>query len=201
MFNLFRKKTAPPAPDLPQAFGYKCAWLAIRSASVLEVTGALRLSHTEAANWATGLEQAYAGQMFVSPAVGKWVLAISTRLLTKLSQRFGEAQYFGTHGVVEYQAWAKARQGQIVRAYAWLGESGATLWNIGSKTREELELGLTFLDEAAPEAASASDGPQTGAAYPNEESVLGMARKWSIDPAFPAGLYAPGVGVSGIFTS
>ncbi len=72
VFGFFRPKVAPPVPDLPIPFGYNCAWLAIRSASVLEAALALRLRRAEAANWANGLGRAQAGEMFVSPAVGGW---------------------------------------------------------------------------------------------------------------------------------
>ena len=214
MFGFFRPKVAPPVPDLPIPFGYNCAWLAIRSASVLEAALALRLRRTEAANWANGLGRAQAGEMFVSPAVGGWVMAISTRLpeasqrpdrewldrwLTRLSQRFGEAQYFGSNRVVEYQAWARARQGQLVRAYAYLGEAGATVWNVGPKTPEETALGLNFFDETSSEASAEGYWQRTDLRYPDEESTLTIARRWSVDTSFSGRPYSPGVGVAGLF--
>ena len=214
MFGFFRPKIAPPVPDLPIAFGYNCAWLAIRSASVLEVALALRLRRTEAANWANGLERAQAGEMFVSPPVSGWVMAISTRLpeakprhgpdrvtplLVRLSQRFGEAQWFETHRVIEYHVWARARQGQLVRAYAYSGESGATLWCVGPQTPEEIALGFKFFDETSPEAASDSYWQRTDLSYPSEESVLAIARRWSVDTSFSGGPFSPGVGVAGVF--
>jgi hypothetical protein len=207
-------KIAPPVPDLPIGFGYNCAWLAIRSGSVLEVALALRLSRTEAANWAGGLERAQAGEMFVSPVVSGWVLAISSRLpeasqppsrqgltrwLTQLSQRFGEAEYFGSNRVVECQAWARARQGQLMRAYAYLSKSGATLWNVGPKTPEELALGLNFFDETSPEASAEGYWQRSDLRYPNEKDVLAIARRWSVDTSFSGGPYSPGVGVAGVF--
>ncbi len=214
MFSFFRPKVAPPVPDLPIAFGYNSAWLAIRSKSVLEVALALRLRRAEAANWASGLERAQAGEMFVSPVENGWVLAISTRLpeasqppgrqrltrwLTQLSQRFGEAQYFGSNRVVTYQAWARARQGQLVRAYAYSGETGATLWNVGPKTPEEAALGLNFLDEASPDASGEGYRQRAALSYPDEESVLAIARRWSVDTSFSGGPYSPDVGVAGVF--
>jgi hypothetical protein len=216
VLNFFRRKVGPPVPDLPVAFGTECGWLTIRSASVLEVALALRLRRTEAANWAGGLQRAYAGDMFVSPAVASWVLAISDHLpkagrkgspdrlsplLVRLSRRFGEAQLFETHRMVEYHAWAKAQHGQIVRAFAYSGETGATLWNIGPQTPEEIALGFNFFDEASPEAASAGSWRRTDLSYPNEESVLAIARRWSVDTSFSGGPYSPDVGVVGVFRS
>jgi hypothetical protein len=214
VLNFFRPKVAPPVPDLPIAFGYDCAWLAIRSGSVLEVALALRLSRTEAANWAGGLQRARAGEMFVSPVVSGWVLAISTRLpeasqppgrqrltrwLTQLSQRFGETQYFGSNRAVEYQAWARARQGQLVRAYAYQGKPGAALWNVGSKTSEELALGLNFFDETSPEASAEGYWQRADLSYPDEKSVLAIARRWSVDTSFSGGPHSLDVGVAGAF--
>ncbi len=214
MSNFFRPRAAPPVPDLPIAFGHKCGWLAIRSKSVLEVALALRLRRTAAANWASGLERAQAGEMFVSPMVSGWVLAISTRLpqasqppgrqrlthwLTQLSQRFGEAQLFETHRVVEYHVWARALQGRLVRAYAYSGESGTTLWNVGPLSPEEIALGFKFFDETSPEASSDGYWRRTDLRFPNEESVLAIARRWSVDTSFSGGPYLPGVGVAGVF--
>jgi hypothetical protein len=216
VFNLFHRKVGPPVPDLPVAFGPECGWLAIRSASVLEVALALRLRRTEAANWAGGLKRAYAGDIFVSPAVASWVLAISahlpkaglkgspdrlTRLLARLSRRFGEAQYFETHRVADYHAWAKAQHGQVVRAFAYSGETGAALWNIGPQTPEEIALGFNFFEETSPEAAGAGSWQRTDRRYPNEESVLAVARRWSVDTSFSGGPYSPDVGVVGVFRS
>ena len=202
MFGFLRRPPPPPAPDVPLAFGRKCAWLAIRSGSVLEVSLALKLARPQPANWAVGLERADAGQVFVSPVVGEWVLAISTQLpeaaasletlqqmLIRLSQKFGEAQYFASHRVSAYHAWAKAQQGQIVRAYAFLGETGACLWNAGAATPEEVELNFDF--------AAETDPAQPAAWQADEESVLAVARRWSVDPQFATGAYAPGLGVTG----
>ncbi len=214
MYRFFRPRVGPPAPDLPIAFGYNSAWLAIRSASVLEVALALRLRRTQPANWAMGLERVQAGEMFVSPAVSGWVLAISTRLpeasqppgrqrltrwLTQLSQRFGEAQYFGSNGVAKYQAWARARQGQLVRACAYSHESAATLWNVGAITVEEIALGFNFFDQTSPEASAEGDWQRSDLSYPAEDSVLAIARRWSVDTSFSAGPYPPDVGVVGVF--
>ncbi len=214
MFRFFRPRVAPPVPDLPIAFGYNSAWLAIRSASVLEVALALRLRRTDAANWASGLERAQAGEMFVSPVVSGWVLAISTalpeasqplgrqrltRLLDQLSKRFGEAQYFGSNRVAKYQAWARARQGQLVRAYAYSREPGATLWNVGPKTPEEVALGFNFFDETSTEASAEGYGQRGTMSYPDEENVLAVARRWSVDTSFSGGPYSPDVGVAGVF--
>ena len=57
-----------------------------------------------------------------------------------------EVQYFGTHRIVELNAWARVVDGMLVRQYADVGESLQTLWAYGPETPEEQALGLTFTD-------------------------------------------------------
>lgn len=212
MLNIFRRNRKP-TPDLPRDFGRKCQWLALKTEDTQAVVDALNLRRTAAANWAMGIEGAYSNKVFVSPVLGQWVLAIGatlpdaddarhpdkmTPMLIELSKVFEEAQYFGTHRVVEYHAWAKARQGEIVRAYAYMGESGTTLWNTGQKTPEEIELGLCFVDETSPEAKDDSYWEREDLRFPNEEDVLAIARMWSVDPLFESDQYEPGIGVLGV---
>ncbi len=209
MFGRNRK----PIPDLPVKFGYKCQWLVLKSEETQAVVTELRLRRVAPANWTMGIDGAYSNKIFVSPVLGQWVLAIGRKLpdagdthhpdkmtpmLIELSKIFQEVQYFGTHRMVEYHAWAKARQGEIVRAYAYLGETGTTLWNKGDKTTEEVELGLSFVDETSHEAQDESYWEQEDLRFPDEEDVLAIARRWSVDPLFENNQYEPGVGVLGV---
>lgn len=199
-------KSSPPekapdkfsTPDKPRAFGYKCAWLAIHSEDTKAILEALNLKNPRAANWATGIEQAYGlERVFVTPPVQGWTLVVGlalpeaggsghpdqcTPLLRRLSKQLGEVQYFATHRVVEYHAWAKAENGVIARAYAYVGEEGITLWNVGVLTPEEKALGFKF-DETH---------------FPNEEDVMKIAGKWSLNPLKLEEMnLQPGVGVVG----
>lgn len=90
-------------------------------------------------------------------------------LLTELSREFGEALYFATYRIVEYHAWARAREGRVVRAFAYLGESGEVLLNQGRPTAAEIEAGLEpdAVDEWTPD----------------DDTVFAIARAWGIDPA------------------
>jgi hypothetical protein len=90
-------------------------------------------------------------------------------LLSDLSRKFGEAFYFATYRIVEYHAWAKAREGRVVRAFAYLGESGEVLWNHGTPTAAEIEAGLE------PDAVDEW--------MPDDDTVFAIARAWGIDPA------------------
>jgi hypothetical protein len=177
-------------PNKPVPFGYKCQWLAIKTEDTQAVAGAVFLRNARPATWQEGIQGAYESKLFVSPSVDGWTFVVGnclpnaghpdgpdwnpdrcTPLIVHLSKRFGEVQYFGTQRIVEYHAWAKACSGHIFRAYAYLGEQGVTIWNRGELTPEELSLGFS----ASPESSLAE-------IFPDEEAVMQIAGKWSINP-------------------
>lgn len=188
-------------PDLPESFGYKCQWYAIRTTDSLAVAKSFNLTDTHNANWRTGMEGAYARYYFVAPPVNGWTLVINSlmpdlsatdecnplEVVNKLSKQYGEAYYFGTHRVVEYHAWIKSRNGVLIRAYGYLGESGETIINEGELTIEEVDNGLLFtsLDVEEPD-------------VPAEEDVIKMAKLWSISPLMENSDYEAAVGIIGI---
>lgn len=108
-------------------------------------------------------------------------------VISDLSLSFGEACYFGTHRVVEYHAWAKSINGKLVRAYGYLGETGETIINQGEISKEELENNLIFTDSDVEE-------PN----LPDEEDVLFIAKKWTVDPQMENDNYQTGTGFIGI---
>lgn len=185
------------SPDSPVQFGYKTQWLAIRTTDTGAVLHALRLQNIRAANWTTGLQGAYDDYCFVSPPLEGWTLVVDGRMpdlsakgapgplsvIAELSARFGEACYFGTHRVVEYQAWGKAVDGRLVRAYAYVGESGEVVVDRGELTAEERAHNLIFtgLDAAEPN-------------LPDEEDVLRIAALWSVDTKLDRSGSSPGTG-------
>ena len=87
--------------------------------------------------------------------------------MKRLSDRFGEAYYFGTHRIVEYQAWAIAKMGQMIRGFAYVGESGEFPLNVGERTADEIELNI---------------GTEDLNLCPDEEHVLELASRWVFDP-------------------
>jgi hypothetical protein len=168
-------------PDSPVPFGYKCAWLAIKTEDSQAVAQALGLQNGRKCGWREGIAAAYNGEVFVTPPVKGWVLAVSfalpeisekTRpdqlspLVKTLGKNFVEVQYFGTHRVVEYHGWLRATKGEIVRRYAYLGERGETLCDEGERTEEETKLGLIYNESK----------------FPDEQHVMKLAGAWSIDP-------------------
>jgi hypothetical protein len=159
---------------------------------------AIRLQNPRRAGWPNGVEAAYGNEIFVSPPVEGWVFVVGSTLpgvgdenhpdeITPLVKRLSReldttVQSFDTHRVVEYHAWILAKRGDIVRGYAYLGEAGTTLVDVGEKTPEEIELGLAFFDERSPEAQDDQYWERTDLTYPNEETVMAVARAWSVDP-------------------
>jgi hypothetical protein len=188
-------------PDLPVGFGYKCQWYVIRSSDMNGVATYLNLTDDKTSNWKSGIEAAYEGYYFVSPPVNGWIFVVNSimpdlsakndsnplKVVTNLSKKFGEAYYFGTHRVVEYQAWAKAVNGKLERAYGYLGESGEVIVNQGNLSTEEKENKLLFTDLNV-------DDPM----LPNEEDVLLIAKTWTIDPRMEDGNYEIGTGLVGV---
>ena len=156
--------------DAPVPFGYKCAWYVVQSESIDSVAKAFGLKRTIQANWKTGIDAAYEGLVFVSPPIEGWVFVVSTSFaklsleslrakvtssLERLSNDFGQAQFYATNRVVELHIWARAANGQVERAYGYDGEEGQTFWMEGEATLPEVnirtEIGEHVLMEIAGE--------------------------------------------------
>jgi hypothetical protein len=92
-----------------------------------------------------------------------------SKRVAELSAKFGEAHGYATHRVVEYHHWIMAKDGQVVRAFAYLGESGEILSNVGTVTDSERR--LPFADQPTDEW------------MPDEDDVMTVASGWSFDPS------------------
>lgn len=190
--------------DTARAFGYKQSWFAIRSRPAKQVLPELDLTSVRGADWATGMEVLDADYsdtgslraVFITPPTGAWMFAIGwgllrgergavdpdhfvvpLRRLARLSRRFGEAQFFATHRVVEAHAWARARHGVIERAYGYVGDKGIEALNIGRPTAAERGV----------------DGKRA-----NEETVMRIAGAWSVNPTTIEGRPSTGTGFVGV---
>ncbi len=180
-------------PDLPIPFGQQMAWLSLDTRGTAAVARALDLRKVIEATWGVGIEEAHKGSVYVSPPVADWTFAVGTALfqtpqglattlkpfLENLSHQFKDVQYFCNHRDIGMYAWARARQGRLVRGYGWLGARG-TLWDEGAPTREERRLGFRCSPGQPPTVESA---PLT------EDYVLDLASLWSIDPTTLDGEY------------
>lgn len=170
----------PPPPeaaiaDHPVNFGYKITWLAVKTHDVPKLAAALGLRDLAPCNWKTGIDRAYASNVFFTPPLGEWTLAVGlsipsadandsearvVSLLERLSAQFGEAQWFVSHRVVDYHGWARFVDGKAVRHYSYLGEKGKELHDTGAHL----------------------DFEPRDLSNPNEAMVMRAASEWSIDP-------------------
>lgn len=172
--------------DRPMSFGYKCVWIAARAKTSIHVVQALGLKEPVPVAWADGIDAAYDGRVFVAPPLDGWVLAAGTKFpdsgggdhpdratpfVEALSQRCGEVQYFGTHRVVEWHAWARAVNGTVTRKFSWIGERGEVLWNEGARTDAEREFHVGVEPDGSEDAQ-----------FPDEEHVLAIAARWGVGP-------------------
>jgi hypothetical protein len=165
-------------------------WLAIRSSNITAVQAALGLHHPTPCSWDAGLSK-LTEQLFISPPVQGWILVFGQGLpdpaedvdecfclVQKLSRALGQVQFFNVNRAVHHHAWVRSEDGRIRRAYAWAGQ---TLWNQGSLTRAEIDLGVECFDYGetpGPIALSASESFQA-----NADKVNALAARWSLDPA------------------
>jgi len=196
---------APPPATPPSlatepavGFGYKCAWLAIRSSDPRAVIGGLGITDAASVSWTAGVEAAYASDtrsVFVTPPIDGWVLVAGVALfglvgsmktdtaklpdhIRRLSEKLStEVQYFATHRVSEAHQWISADKGVLVRAFS-TGE-GDVEFDLGARTAAEKEVAAGF--ESV-----------------DEDWVLRLAGRWSVNPSSLDGRSLPR-GVRGLW--
>jgi hypothetical protein len=173
-----------PAP--PEAFGSKTGWIAVRSTDPKAVAESLPVKSQTPASWHDGIEAVYRDgrSVFVTPPVTGWLCVVGdwaagtgerqsvekiAKIISDLSSRFGEAHGYATHRTVEYHHWILAKAGQIVRCFAYIGESGEILCQSGSVTSAENKLRYASLP------------PDQW--LPDEQDVMTIASGWSFDPS------------------
>jgi len=181
--------------DNPIDFGYKIVWIAVKSDNKSEISKILGLNDLKPSNWKSGIESAYENSVFITPQIGEWTLAVGMGLphgdsqesiekledlLNELSAEFGEAQFFGTHRVVEYHNWMKSVDGKIERIYAYLGERMENIKVYGNLT--EPEKGLNLFNSLSEGAKSDEYLEREDLDYADEELVMKVAENWSINP-------------------
>lgn len=133
--------------------------------------------------------------MFITPQIGEWTLAVGMglplgdsqesiekleKVLNELSSEFGEAQFFGTHRVVEYHNWMKSVNGKMERVYSYVGESMENIKVYGEPTEPERNLNL--FNSLSEEAKSDEYYDREDLDYADEELVMKIAEYWSVNP-------------------
>lgn len=175
----------------------------MRAADPQAVAKALSLRTVLPANWRAGLADAQQAGVFVSPPVDGCVFACGADVaacvdveadivprLELLAARFGMAAWFRSDDAGDAYGWALARDGALVRAYAFDGERGPSAW-LGDVDPAERALGCHVDD---PRDLSDDDVKW----WPDRRIVHALAAAWSIDPdQLPARASACGVGVVG----
>lgn len=180
-------------------FGFKTSWLAVRGRSPERVADALGLTGRRVLDWAAGTGLAYRQGVYVAAPLGEWTLAHG-RLhllpgfdatepafpgwLRGMSLLPGEVQFFACERVPDYHAWASARDGEIERAYCFIGERGEVPLFLGEPTPAEIETGIGVCPrEAGWESWSEADWDGWFTTTPSEHHVMAIAGRWSVDPS------------------
>jgi hypothetical protein len=192
-------------------FSYKTSWLAVRDRTPDQVADALDLHDRHDLDWATGTDRAYRHGVYVAEPVPGWTLAHSRMhipagfdateppfpdWLRDLSRQLGEVQFFANERVPDYHCWARAQDGELLRAHCFIGERGQVPLFIGPPTAEEVELAVGTRDrDSGWEHWSDDEWTAWHATTPFESHVLAMAGRWSINPAMidDAGVTKPGI--------
>lgn len=179
------------------AFGHKQGWLAIRDGDPDALIAVLGLRDLGPVSWRAGIDLAYLtdDRLALTPplpgaadgrwvlAVGRWLLrSIATVDLAALSAALGtEVQRFATHRVTELHRWERAVDGELVRAFEYVGESGEVTEWLGEPDGAEVAIGLP---RAEP------DGELD--LLVSERDVMRLAAAWSVDPTSLDGRPASG---------
>ena len=191
----YKSKLIQTENDSPIDFGYKSVWIAVRTNNKQKIAEILNLNDIKPSNWKSGIENAYVNSIYITPQIGKWTLAVGMKLvsgdskenieelekiLNKLSLEFGEAQFFGTHRVVEYHNWMKSINGKTERIYAYIGESGENIKVYGKPT--EIEKDLNLFNSFSKEAEDENYWDRDDLIFANEELLMKISENWSINP-------------------
>ena len=188
-------------PDVPQAFGFKTQWLAVKTTSPQAVLALLPLHNIQPANWQSGLNAVAQADyrsdtqpVVITPAVNGWVFVVCSMSIPALDtdsgwqqlnaftapllKQFGEVQYFGSYRVTNYVAWAKAEKGQWIRRFAWSDGQITELY--GQQTDAEKMLKLPDI-RSNEDLADERLFEQWLASF-DEETPHKLAGFWGIDP-------------------
>jgi hypothetical protein len=194
-----RRVAFDTTPDRPHPFGYKMAWLAIRTRDMARVAEVLQLEVVETANWRSGIGTAYDDRLgqshvFLSPPVDGWTFVVGLSLphpmnrnfvdkctptLLDLGAAFPDVQYYFSYPLIDFYAWVRVCNGKLLRAFA-IGDEGI-IWNKGRLSKDERSLGLKLFEVRGVRGRKGDAGGQM-ILYPTESHVLTLAGRWSLDP-------------------
>ncbi|GIM97605.1 hypothetical protein [Paractinoplanes toevensis] len=175
-------------------FGGKQAWLAVAGDDASAVLEALGLRDLGPVPWREGIDLAHLtdDRVAVTPplpgardtrwtlAVGRRFIAGSVDVIALSAELHTEVQFFATHRVTELHRWQRAVDGELIRSFGYVGQSGEVTSWFGEPGPAERDAGLPAqLDEDTTVLIS-------------ERDVFRVADAWSIDPTTLTGRPASG---------
>lgn len=200
------KTTTLTQADSPCDFGRKASWLAFQTTNSHAVITALALTDIRASDWKHGIRSACGlgykpGIVFVTPPIKGWTLVVGgvaylhttgdgdhcTPILLKLGNTFSDIQYFGSDRQVDFSAWARVVNGDMVRAYSYMADTGLMI-NAGLATPEERALGFGKFGDDQTEPLRFRRRGRSCVVSPSEDDVLNLAGQWSINPTLLSSL-------------
>ncbi|UIN20149.1 hypothetical protein [Herbaspirillum frisingense] len=130
-------------PDLPEDFGFKMNWFAIKTADVNAVLKVLDFGPGSVANWRSGIRAAYSSRVmaydkdlaFVTPPVNGWIIVAGSALpypvmhtpdrhegigdafdvlFARLAASFSDVQFFGSYRGVGFVAWLAGKRVNLI---------------------------------------------------------------------------------------
>lgn len=190
-----------PAPDKPALRGRYSDWIAIKSSDLQKVIDALDLEDTIPCNWESAssiVSSHFNKKIFIGAPVDGWVLLFGPlpepemdspqgdlwEFLIDLSKTFGDAQYYFFNSTVMVNSWARAMNGEMIRAYSfWAHEDEPTIvWNHGAITEGEREADMVFGESGYKGTVSHDEIEDHPDCCLFEEANCLIAQEWSIDP-------------------
>lgn len=217
--------TLSDSPDTPESFGYKVAWLAIKTNSINNVVTAfesLNFSNKQVANWHTGMQAAYYhdeklkyNHLFISPPLDGWVFVVGWAFddfwcsrshleCEKSTQKFMNfVQTLKQHHILNFYYFFSYR---VSDCYCWsiieaghvkriYAEFGDEPYEQGEVTPEELQLGYRPYPDLVEDEAS-----EEAFWYPTEATVMKLATAWSINTETLEERYPERLGVGVVLT-
>lgn len=176
-------------PSAPIGFGYKISYLAIKTTDIQKVKNFIYKRHYAfPTNWEKGITAAYEGKTFITPPVKGWTLIINPKKqfsdisdvlcqeqLKRVSDEFGEAQFYGNHRVSGYTMWSKAVHGNLIRAYSY---ADGIYFSQGSLISYEKE----FIESSKTEFLLHGKEFNEDLLGGNDDTPAEIAEIWSINP-------------------
>jgi len=173
------------------AFGYKCAWFAIKSNDIEEVWNELKpdFDLISFSNFENGVKHGYGGRFTLTKAINNWCLLISTdaeRYLEKMKHKnFEEVHLYATHRVSDYIHIVKIENKTVVRDLSVsdgeVNKSEGTPTDI-EKIWAEKRRSDNLEGEHDEDVIKLNSERTFEEFFGDEEGIMEIAGNWSINP-------------------